>query len=176
MGCHCGRATGISGASGLRQLYNTFVHLAGQDILITADCRDDTSEDILGRDVITSRVSRPLERQRKRVGSTRLFGLLLTAAHLIVLYIACPSVLLMVKGLFSRAFAEGRHLRVFSHCPSCLGLQCTLRQTSALQDRAEFRITSDFSCHSFDSFALLVDVGNEEGYILCCRIIDYMVS
>ncbi len=46
------RVAGIGGAPELRQLYNTFVHVAGQDILITADCRDDTSEDILGRDVI----------------------------------------------------------------------------------------------------------------------------
>lgn len=43
---------GIGGAPEMRQLYNAFVHIAGQATLVTADCRDDINEDILGRDVI----------------------------------------------------------------------------------------------------------------------------
>jgi hypothetical protein len=43
---------GIGGIPQQRLLYNAFVKVGGQSVLATVDCRDDTSEDILGRDVI----------------------------------------------------------------------------------------------------------------------------
>jgi hypothetical protein len=46
------RVAGIGGAPVMRQLYNAFVSVASQTVLVTADCRDDIDEDILGRDVI----------------------------------------------------------------------------------------------------------------------------
>jgi predicted aspartyl protease len=46
------RVTGIGGIPEVRQLYNAFIHIAGQSVFVTADCRDDLDEDILGRDVL----------------------------------------------------------------------------------------------------------------------------
>jgi predicted aspartyl protease len=46
------QVAGIGGAPTLRPLYNALIQIAGQSILATVDCRDDTTEDILGRDVI----------------------------------------------------------------------------------------------------------------------------
>jgi len=43
---------GIGGTPEMRQLYNALVQVAGQSVLVMADCRDDVGEDILGRDVI----------------------------------------------------------------------------------------------------------------------------
>ena len=43
---------GIDGAPEMRQLYNALVHVGEQVVLVTADCRDDIGEDVLGRDVI----------------------------------------------------------------------------------------------------------------------------
>lgn len=42
----------LGGTPQRRQLYNALVHIGGQAVLVTADCRDDIGEDILGRDVI----------------------------------------------------------------------------------------------------------------------------
>lgn len=46
------QVAGVGGAPEARQLYNAVVHVAGRTIFVTADCRDDIGEDILGRDVI----------------------------------------------------------------------------------------------------------------------------
>jgi hypothetical protein len=43
---------GIGSTPEKRQLYNAVVQLAGQPVLVTADCRDDIGENILGRDGI----------------------------------------------------------------------------------------------------------------------------
>jgi hypothetical protein len=43
---------GVGGAPEMRQLYNALVQVGAQSFLVTVDCRDDISEDILGRDVI----------------------------------------------------------------------------------------------------------------------------
>jgi hypothetical protein len=43
---------GIGGTPQQRLLYNAYVEVASQFVLATVDCRDDMSEDILGRDVI----------------------------------------------------------------------------------------------------------------------------
>lgn len=46
------RVAGIGGIPEIRQLYNALIHIAGQSILVMADCRNDLDEDLLGRDVI----------------------------------------------------------------------------------------------------------------------------
>lgn len=46
------RVSGIGGQPERRRVYNALVRIAGQSVLATADCREDTGEDILGRDVI----------------------------------------------------------------------------------------------------------------------------
>jgi predicted aspartyl protease len=43
---------GIGGSPAIRQLYNALVQIAGETILVTADCRDDIDEDILEPDAI----------------------------------------------------------------------------------------------------------------------------
>jgi hypothetical protein len=45
------RIGGFDGRLERRRLYNALVHIAAHPILVNTDCRDDITEDILGRDV-----------------------------------------------------------------------------------------------------------------------------
>jgi hypothetical protein len=46
------RVGGVGAKPEPRPLYGALVHLAGQKVIIAADCRDDFDENLLGRDVI----------------------------------------------------------------------------------------------------------------------------
>lgn len=46
------QVAGIGGQPQVRQMYNALVQVGSDRVLITADCRGDVDEDILGRDVI----------------------------------------------------------------------------------------------------------------------------
>lgn len=46
------RVSGFDGKSEDRPLYNALVHVDGRPVIVTADCREDVRQNILGRDVI----------------------------------------------------------------------------------------------------------------------------